>query len=368
VPPGGQNNVPLLALALMIFLATACAAPSSPAQPAPAASAPASAAPEANAVAAFYRGKTVRLVIGFAPGGGYDTYARLIARHMPQYLPGRPQMIVENRPGAGSLLAANTVYAVEPRDGAVLLSLNENAPLLQALGAPGVQFDARQFGWLGAAVRTTNVCHVRKETGIQTIQDSIAGRPAILATTGPGTQSHDVAAVLNPVLDSKLKLVQGYAGTAQMRLAVEGGEVDGFCMTVEGLTNASFRDLVDGPNAPSVPIVVLNAEALDLPFLAGTPVAERLAPTEEGRALLRAVDAPAQISRPYAVAPGVPAERLEALRQALARTLADPDFLGEAQRSSLTVSPVSGPEVSRLVEDLLNTPSATLARLKDVLQ
>ena len=177
-----------------------------------------------------------------------------------------------------------------------------------------------------------------------------------------------MAAILNPVLDSKLKLVQGYAGTAQMRLAVEGGEVDGFCMTVEGLTNATFRDLVDGPNAPSVPIVVLNAEALELPFLAGAPVAERLAPTEEGRALLRAVDAPAQISRPYAVAPGVPAERLEALRQALAQTFADPDFLAEATRSSLTLSPVPGPEVSRLVEDLLSTSPATLACLKDVLQ
>src|SRR4051794_6333848 len=153
-----------------------------------------------------------------------------------------------------------------------------------------------------------------------------------------------------------------------MRLAVEGGEVDGFCMTVEGLTNATFRDLVDGPNALSVPIVVLNAEALELPFLARAPVAERLAPTEEGRALLRAVDAPAQISRPYAVAPGVPAERLEALRQALGQTFADPEFLAEATRSSLTLSPVAGPDVSRLVEDLLNTSPATLARLKDVLQ
>src|SRR5258707_707382 len=133
------------------------AAPPAPAAPgarpptagAAASAPPAGAAAAANAIANFYRGKTVRLVIGFAPGGGYDPYARLIARHMPRYIPGRPQMIVENKPGAGSVLAANTVYAVEPRDGTVLLSLNENAPLLQALGAPGGQFDARQFGWRG---------------------------------------------------------------------------------------------------------------------------------------------------------------------------------------------------------------------------
>jgi tripartite-type tricarboxylate transporter receptor subunit TctC len=186
-------------------------------------------------VADFYRGKTIRLVLGLPAGTGADTGHRLIAKYMTRYLPGNPRIIVENKPGAGGILATNLVYNVEPQDGTVISAFVESNVLQQALGAPGIEFDAGKLQWLGSAVKTTGACLARTDTGITSIQDTIAGPEVIIGVSAPGGTTHDVAAVLKAALGANFRLVMGYDGSPRLILATESKEVEGFCVSLRSM-------------------------------------------------------------------------------------------------------------------------------------
>jgi tripartite-type tricarboxylate transporter receptor subunit TctC len=344
------------------------AAAAKPAEAKPAASPAAKPTFDEKAVADFYRGKTVRIVLGLAAGAGADLTARLLARHIPKYIPGNPSVIVENRPGAGGLLAANTVYAAEPKDGTVIGAVLEGHPLQQALAAPGIEFDATKFQWIGSLIKTPGACMARTDTGINTIQDLITGgKELIVATSGPGSTPHDIPAVLMEATGAKFKLIPGYPGGAPSLQAVESKEVDGYCVSLSAMLTTATRLLEGSPPQAKI-IVVTGARTPDHPLLRGVPAAEPLAKSEEGRQLLRAVGAPGEMTRPFAFAPGVPADRVAAMRHAFNQTMTDRDFRDEAQKAQVELSPSTGEEVERTVQAMLGLPQPTLDKLKTVLR
>lgn len=346
------------------------ASPALPSAPSPAAASSPAAKPASDqAVASFYRDKTVRVIVGTAPGGTFDTYSRLLAKYLPKYLPGSPTVIVENRPGAGGLLAANTVYSVEPQDGSVLLSVNEYLPLLQVTGAQGVSYDASKFQWLGASTRSSYVCLVSVASGVGSAQDLLGGKEAIIGTIGPANSTNDVPAVLNGVLGMKMKLVSGYQGFANIKLAVESGEIDGACGGWDGFILVFGDLLTRSPEVVKAVISLgkLSPEAEQFPFLRGVPSAEDLAKDDESRQILRAVNTTALISKPFTAGPGVPKERVDALRRAVASVYADSEFLAEAKRSNLIVGFTPGEDVQKLVLSMLEMPAPLQSRLKGIL-
>jgi tripartite-type tricarboxylate transporter receptor subunit TctC len=323
-----------------------------------------------KAIADFYRGKTIRVVVGTVPGGTYDLYPRMVAKYLPKYLPGSPTMVVENKPGAGSMLALNLVFNTEPKDGTVISGFNEYVILQQAIEADGVQFDTRKLHWLGSVLKNATACIARKDSGVSRVQDIIEGdKQLISASIAPGSNTHDVPNTMNAALGTRFKLVSGYDGGAKLALAVQSKETDGYCLTwASMLSGGTFRELIDGPNALARVIVIMGSKTPDHPLLKDVPAAETLAKSEEARLLLRAVHAPSDVSNPLAVAPEVPAERVAALRDALEKTWKDPEFLAEAQKIQMDVAPTRGEEASRVAQEILGLPSATLARLKAILK
>jgi tripartite-type tricarboxylate transporter receptor subunit TctC len=286
---------------------------------------------------------------------------------MPRHLPGSPTIIVENRVGAGGLLAANTTYNSEPKDGTVIAYLIEGNVLQQALGAPGVEFDAAQFQWLGSPVRTTGACLVRSDAATTSMAEVIAGKEVIIGGAAPGATTFDFPAVLKAALGANIKLVPGYDGPPRLLLAIEGKEIDGYCVSLLSLFSDA-RTLLEGENPRARVLVVLGSQTPDMPQLRGVPAAETLTQVEESKQMLRAINAPQQMNRPLALPPGVPNDRVQALRAALAQTFADPRFIEDMTRANQGLSPNTGEQVTRTVQELLSTPPATLAKLKDALK
>ena len=348
--------------------AKAAATPAATSAPAkPAASPAAKAAFDEQAVADFYRGKTIRIIVGFAPGGGFDTYSRLIAKYLGKYVPGNPNVIVENKEGAGSMIAANDVYKAAAKDGTVIGSFNEQLVLLQALGKEGIEYDAQKFNWIASVVDSPSACAVRTDAGINSFQEVIDGKQLIIAADAPGTTTHDVPAILTAALGANIKIVPGYTGTSKQRLAVENKEADGACFTWESLRTTGRAWFEETPPTAKV-LVIMGDTVPDHPWLKGVPAAESLAKTTEAKQLLAAVNAPSRMSKPYAVAPEVPADRVAALRQAFAKVAEDKEFMAEAAQASLDVQYKSGEEVSKIVSGVLNLPQPVLQKLQSILK
>ncbi len=323
-----------------------------------------------KAVADFYRGKTIDILVGFGPGGGYDLYSRIIARHMSSHLPGNPNIVVRNRPGAGSLVAANALYVTEPQDGTVFGTISEGLVLQQRLGDPSVRFDARKFNWLGAAVQTSYACAARSDLNVSA-EDLLKGKPLVVAGTSPGSSPYDVPAVLNATLNLKLKIVSGYTDTPNLIMSINKKETDALCSTLSTLIEPAGRVMLEG-DPPLGRIFMVLADRLAPsqaanPLAKGVQSAELLAASETARHLLQAFDAPAQMHKPFVAPPGVPAERVAALREALAQTFAHPEFKAEVEHSSLAASPISGEETEQIVRRLLETPPAIADSLKSIL-
>jgi tripartite-type tricarboxylate transporter receptor subunit TctC len=320
---------------------------------------------DARAQAPFFEGKTIRIVVGFSAGGGFDTYSRTIARHLGKHVPGRPAVLVENMPGAASLIAANHAYRVAKPDGLTIVNFHGNQLVGQLLGRDGIEFDARKFFWLGIPVRDNTVCALTVASGVTTAQQWMAAKaPVKLGGVGPGDTTHDTARVLQEALGLPIHLVRGYKGTAEIRLAAESGEVSGGCWQWESV-KVTWRKALDAGDIA----IVLQVTARPLPDLPQVPMALDLARTEEARQLLRAaVIVPTTISRLYAVPPATPADRVQALRAAFAETLRDPEFLADARQARLDVDPLGGEELARLVEDLFRLDPAVAARLKGLLK
>jgi tripartite-type tricarboxylate transporter receptor subunit TctC len=311
----------------------------------------------------FYRGKTVRVVIGFGSGGVVDVYSRAIAQHLGQHIPGNPTVIVENRGGAGSLTAANAVYKSEAKDGTVVGSFTLGLVLQQAVGASNLEFDALRFQWLGAAFSDYSTCLARTSQ-VQGIQDLIGGgKELATGSLGAGTATYQVPAALNATLGTHFKLVPGYSTLAEARLAFDRGEIDAYCPLYSAVV-ALDHERLEGPNPPARVVVIGGERVPDNPLLRGAPRALDLAQTEDQKQLLRAIATQDAFFPPYAMAPEVPRERVLALRRAFADTLADPALRADADKANLLLDPRPAEEIEQAVKDMLALPPATLDKLR----
>lgn len=311
----------------------------------------------------FFKSKTVRIVVGSTAGGGLDAYARAVGRHLGKHVPGNPTVIVENMPGAGSLIAANHLYKVAKPDGLTLGHFLGSLLLGQALGQAGIEFDARKFEFIGAANREDVVCALTQASGITTVEKWLAAKtPVKIGAVAPGVPPDNTPRMLKAALGLPIQIVSGYKGTAEIRLAAEAGEVAGGCWSWESM-RATWRRALDSGDA--VPVVQVTPQALrDLPRI---PLAISLAKTDEARRLIQAMHGSSAYARPFALPPGIPKERVQMLRRAFQAVLEDKDFLAETEKAKLTVDPVNGDELQRLVAELFATDPALLARLKQIL-
>jgi tripartite-type tricarboxylate transporter receptor subunit TctC len=311
----------------------------------------------------FYKGKTIRLIVAFSPGGGYDTYSRTIGRHLSKHIPGGPAIIVENMTGAGGIIHANFMYQAKP-DGLIIGNNAGGLILQQIMGAKGIEFDGKKFEFLGAPASDHHVCAISKASGISSVEKWFAAKePLKFGGVGPGGGASDNARVLHAALGLPIRVIDGYKGTADIRLAAESGELAGACFAWESLKTTWRKGLESGDFS-----IIVQAMPKKHPELSNVPLANDYVKTEEGRRLLKhGVYDTAIITRPYFVAPGTPKSRVQLLRRAFADTLKDPDFLAEAKKASLDVQHVSGEETEGVVEGLFKIEPAFIARMKQVL-
>jgi tripartite-type tricarboxylate transporter receptor subunit TctC len=312
----------------------------------------------------FYRGKTIRVIVGGSPGGGFDIYTRAMARHMGKHIPGQPTLVVENMTGAGTFIAAKYVHSSVKPDGLSIGMFNGALILGRVLGMKGIDIDMRELEFLGVPVQDSTVCALSKASGVSNIDQWFAAKtPIKLGGLSPGNSTSDVPRALAAALNLPIQLVEGYKGTNEVRLAVDGGELHGGCWAWETLKVAWANALPAGDVN-----VVLQVTAKKLPDLPGVPSALDLAKNEEARLLLKAgaID-PAAIVRVFVTTPRTPTERVQILRNAFAKTLTDPDFLAEAKKSNLDINPLTGEEVKKTVEGLFNLPATTKMKLQTVL-
>jgi tripartite-type tricarboxylate transporter receptor subunit TctC len=306
----------------------------------------------AETVADFYRGKTVTVLIGVGAGGEYDLQARLVARYLGKHIPGNPVVVAQNMTGAGGLKMANYLHEVAPRDGTYIGMIANSFPALQ--------FDASKFGWLGTMAATVETMAVWHTAGASSIED-LRKREIVAGASGKGAITYTLPAVMNEVLGTKFKIVTGYTGGNQINLAMERGEVQARNNTwsswkatkPDWLRDKKLSIIVQaGPRAPD----------LDAPSL------EDLTRSDEDRQLVELIVSGTQLGRPLATTPGVPDERLKALRAAFAATMKDPDFLDEARRLNFEVEPVFGEALQKVVAKVLSTPKNVAERARPILQ
>jgi len=312
----------------------------------------------------FYDGKTVRIVVGLAPGGGFDTYARLIGRHLGKHIPGNPTVIVDNMPGAGSLVMTNFLYKVAKPDGLTIGHFDGALVLGQALGQSGIEFDARKFEFIGAAAKEDVACSLNKASGITTIEQWRAAKtPVKIGGLSPGATPNNAAETLKAALGLPIQVVSGYKGTSGLRLAVESGEISGACWSWQSMRVTWRKALEAGEVVPVIQIVAKPFS--DLP---NVPLAINLATTDEARQLIRAgVQNSGAFARPFAVPPGTPKDRVAVLRTALADTFKDPAFVADAEKTKLSIDPATGEEMTQLVAEVFALDPALLAKLKAAL-
>jgi tripartite-type tricarboxylate transporter receptor subunit TctC len=312
----------------------------------------------------FYEGKTVRIIVGLAPGGGFDTYARVMARHFGKHIPGNPTFVVENMTGAGSLISANHVYRVAKPDGLTVGKFNGSLMLGQVLGQAGIEFDARKFEFVGAAVKEDVVCSLTKASGITSVEKWMAAKaPVKLGGVAPGASPDNSGRVLKAVLGLPIQVVSGYRGTAEIRLAVDGGELAGACWSWESM-RSTWRSALDAGEV--VPVV--QATGRPFPDLPNVPLAINLAKSDEARRLIQVgIQNTGAFARPFVLPPGTPKERVQILRRAFQETLKDPAFRAEAEKAKLTLDPVTGDELEKMVSEIFTLDATLLAKLKDIL-
>lgn len=313
----------------------------------------------------FYRGKTMRIVVGFAAGGGFDTYSRVIARHMGRHIPGNPSIIVENMTGAGSLIAANHIYKVAKPDGLTSGHFTGNLLMGQILGRTGIEFDARKFEYIGVPVKDKPVCAVTKRSGITSMEKWMASTtPVKLGGTAPGTVTDDGPKVLKAALGLPIQLVTGYRGTADIRLAADSGELAGGCWSWDSI-KATWRKAIESGDV----VVVLQTIPKPDPELPKVPLAINFAKTEEARQLIQAgIHDQSDIYRPYAFPAGTPKARVQIIRKAFMETMKDPEFLAEAKKTKLDIDPITGEELEKTVMGLFRLSPDLVAKLVEVIK
>lgn len=310
-----------------------------------------------------FKDKTLTFIVGYSPGGTYDQYARLMARHIGKYLPGNPARIVENMTGAGGIIAANHLYNRVKPDGLTMAAWASPLILQHIMGNDAIQFDPRKVGWVGIPAPYDTACHFGAHSGIRTMDDWLKSkRPLKIASIGPGTSLSDVPKLLKAALNLPLDMVEGYKGGAEARIAVESGEADGLCGSWQA-TKVTWRSQVESGKIH----VVLQATLKSHPDLKKVPLAINYAKTEEAKTLLRVADNVHVYQFPFSVAPGTAPDRLRALQQAFVKTFRDRELVAEADKSQLEVEPIDGVTTAKTFAGLYDLNPALVAKLKDIL-
>jgi tripartite-type tricarboxylate transporter receptor subunit TctC len=307
-------------------------------------------------------GKTVTLIIGFGTGGGYDLWGRLVGRHIGKHLPGNPTVVPQNMPGAGSYVAASHIYAAAPKDGTVFAIIARDAALGPLSGAPGARFDATKMSWLGSPTREHNACIANATAKVKTAAD-LRDKELILGDTGPGTGTRSYPKVLNAMLGTKFKLVSGFRSSADVFLAMERGEVDGICESLDSI-NQRKPDWIP----KKVVNVLLQAGVNSPPMLAGVPNVRTLARNDEERQVLEYLYAGQDIGRPFVAPPDLAAGRLQMLRDAFDATMKDPEFVADVNRNKFELEPIDGKQLSALIDKIYATPKAIIDRVSELIK
>ncbi|MBI2357428.1 MAG: hypothetical protein HYV04_00665 [Deltaproteobacteria bacterium] len=311
----------------------------------------------------FYRGKTIRIVVGFTPGGGFDTYSRVIARHLGKHIPGNPTVVVENMPGAGSMIAANHTYNQAKPDGLTIGNFIGPLVLQQVLGNPAAKFDGKRFGWIGDPIPSHSVCALSKQSGIATVDEWFASkRPVKIGGTGPGSDTVDVVKLLQAATNLPIQLVAGYKGTADVRLAVETGEVDAMCTDWHSIKATWSKALEQG-----IVRIVIQEMIQSHPDLKGVPLATQYAKTDTARKFVEIAANAYGTLRPYAAPPGMPDDRLRMLQAAFMKTTRDPELLAEAKQARADFDPRDGPAVAKIMSSFYDLDAALITQLRRVL-
>ncbi len=316
----------------------------------------------AQSVAEFYRGKSITMLIGYTAGGGYDLYARVLSRHMPRHIPGNPQMVPQNMPGAGSLRVAGFLYTAAPKDGTTMGMFGRGIAVEPLIGSGGANFDSRRFTWIGSGSDQVSLCASWHTAKVKTWSDML-NVPFTVGGEGPGSDPDMFAIMLKNLFGAKLRLVSGYPGGPEINLAVERGEVDARCgwswssikiTKPEWLKEKKINLLLQmalrkSPELPDVPLIVDQVKS------------------ERERLIVRLMMSRQQMGWPFIAPPDLPPERAAALRQAFDETMKDPEFLAEAKQRLLEVNPMSGAEIDKLVAELYQTPPEVIAATKAVI-
>jgi tripartite-type tricarboxylate transporter receptor subunit TctC len=313
-------------------------------------------AAHAQSPADFYKGKTVDLYIGYSAGGGYDVYARALARHMGRFIPGNPTILAKNMPGAGSLVLANWLYNVAPKDGTAFGMIGRGTAFDPLLGSTKAQFDAGKFNWIGSMNDEVSVCVAWHTTGITTLQQ-VERKELTVGGSGPAADTDQFPKVLNATIGTKFKLVTGYPGGNEVDLAMERGEVMGRCGWSWSSVIATHKNWIDDKKI-NLLVQLSLSKHVDLPHV---PLIMDFARTEEQKQIFNLVFARQPMGRPFLAPPAIPAERAAVLRKAFMDTMKSGEFRAEAEKMQLEINPVSGDAVQKIVQEVYQTPKAVAA-------
>jgi tripartite-type tricarboxylate transporter receptor subunit TctC len=313
----------------------------------------------------FYKGKSVRIIVGASAGGGYDTYSRTLARHMGKHVPGNPTFVVDNMPGAGFLISANYMYRIAKPDGLTIGHFIGGLFLQQLLGKPGVEFDARKFEYVGVPAQDNYMLGVHKSTGITSMEQWLNSKQVVkLGGVGAGSATDDIPKVLATAIGLPMQLVSGYKGTADVRLAFDSQEVLGVCNSWESFKATWSKELSSGEL-----VVLMQNVAKPHPDQPKLPLAISYAKTDEGQKLIKAlVHSVGPTARPYVLPPGTPKDRVQILRKAFMDTMKDPEFLADASKAKLDINALDGAELEKNVRAVFDLDPQLIPRAKEILR
>jgi tripartite-type tricarboxylate transporter receptor subunit TctC len=311
----------------------------------------------------FFKDKTIRFIVGYSAGGSFDLYTRVIARHFSKHVPGNPTTVVENMTGAGGIIAANHLYNIAKPDGLTIGAWAAPLVLQHIMGNDAVKFDGRKFGYLGVPSPYDTVCSFNDKSGIGSISDwFVAKRPMKISSIGPGTSTSDIPKLLKAALNLPVEVLDGYKGGADARLAVESGEVDGYCgswQTVETVWRSAYES--------GKIRAVLQASLEPYVKYKDVPLAISFVKDDLARQLVTVADSAHGAQFPYTVPPGLPKDRLELLQKAFVDTLKDPELIAEAKKSKLDIEVIDGPTIAKKLGQLYELQPAVITKLKELL-
>ena len=308
-------------------------------------------------VASFYKGRNVTIDIGYSAGGGYDIYARVLARHLGDHIPGNPTVIPQNMPGAGSLKAVNYLYNLAPKDGTVIATFARGLAMQPILDKQGIEFDAQKLNWIGSITNEVSVCAFRTDSGIATWQDMLT-MPVVMGGQYAAADSDIYAHLYNNVFGAKIKLVSGYPGTNDITLAMLRGEVDGICGLSWGTIKVAHPEWIKEKSVN----LLLQAALEKAPDLPDVPLALDLINDPEKKQILFVHFAPQAMARPFAAPPGIPQDRKQALIKAFDETMKDPELIAEADKEKMDLAPMTGSAIDGLLRQLYAIPKDVTAK------